>query len=118
MYVHVPEQEYLPWVMKYTNSFVIIILYLVVWSMLIFKPPLRGCLKERKGAFENYKIYIKKIFDLYICKFDPIKMRPHRLIHNMNKLTLDLYFPICFSFSSVNSINLCAHHLLSELNIS
>ena len=42
-------------------------------------------------------------------------MRPHRLIHDMNKLVLDLYFPICtfgFSFSTVNSINLCSHHLI------
>ena len=39
-------------------------------------------------------------------------MRRHRLIHDIKKLFLDLYFR--FNFLSVNSINFCAYHLLSE----
>ena len=41
-----------------------------------------------------------------------IKMRLHRLIHDRNKPVPNLY--VRFEFSSVNSIILCAHHLLPD----
>ena len=41
-----------------------------------------------------------------------IKMWPHRLIHAINKPSSICTFGL--SFSSVNSIILCAHHLLSD----
>ena len=47
-----------------------------------------------------------------MCKLNTeLKMRPHRLIHDLDRLPQ-------FVLSSVNSINLCAHNLLLEQNVS